>query len=306
MVRSVKSGNWSDTATWSNKKVPHFSDSIQISHVVIADAPIYVDIHARLLVDSVGAICGDQLMEVGSMVSVANYGLIKLRSLKLYGIFDQYGEMHLSEFAHVIGGRLSCFGSMIVGIANFDCTVEEVLELVTVAVPCDEPVASVKHLTVAEKELHFAVDEKSIGKVEWSFGDGVQSTEREGKHIYEQAGIYPVSLLCENDCGIDTLVSEVSIVDGNVDVVCESEDTHARIFPNPNAGKFVLEMNLCREQAVRIQIISTSGLVFWTKDLPPSQVIHENIGVETLAAGMYLLLVQTEEKVVSERMVIAK
>jgi PKD repeat protein len=45
----------------------------------------------------------------------------------------------------------------------------------------------------------------------WHFGDGVTTNEPYPAHTYEHGGTYPVSLIVENICGIDTMIQLVTV-----------------------------------------------------------------------------------------------
>ncbi|MEP7195460.1 MAG: PKD domain-containing protein [Saprospiraceae bacterium] len=48
-------------------------------------------------------------------------------------------------------------------------------------------------------------------KYQWSFGDGVKSTEKNPTHVFPGSGKYKVCLISDNTCGLDTLCKDLEI-----------------------------------------------------------------------------------------------
>ncbi len=65
-----------------------------------------------------------------------------------------------------------------------------------------------------QDSLDFAFNDTSIysvDSVKWDFGDGNGSTMFDPMHSYDEAGVYPVTLIAYNHCGTDTLTQDVFI-----------------------------------------------------------------------------------------------
>lgn len=74
----------------------------------------------------------------------------------------------------------------------------------------------------------------------WDFGDGTSSTDINPVHTYETSGTYTVSQTVTNACGASTLQQTVVVVLVGTNEAAWLEQF--RLFPNPNAGYFTLEM----------------------------------------------------------------
>ncbi len=59
----------------------------------------------------------------------------------------------------------------------------------------------------------------------WNFGDGITSTATNPSHIYNNDGIYTVTLICSNNCGIDTSIVSLTISTRTVSLFSISKDT---------------------------------------------------------------------------------
>lgn len=77
--------------------------------------------------------------------------------------------------------------------------------------PVDEPVQA--HFTMVQNglEVQFTNTSTRGEAFEWSFGDGIVSTEVDPMHVYGGTGTYPVDLIASNSCVSDTLTVLVEL-----------------------------------------------------------------------------------------------
>lgn len=132
----------------------------------------------------------------------------------------------------------------------------------------------------------------------WNFGDGtLPSTDPNPVHTYTQSGTYTVTLTAINLCGASSLEQMVQVV-----VSGSSEPgwlEQFRVYPNPNAGAFTVEMQGLPQDEVKFtlfnaigQLISSETAGFGTGNL------KRNFDYPGLPAGVYTLGVQAGERVV--------
>jgi PKD repeat protein len=98
----------------------------------------------------------------------------------------------------------------------------------------------------------------------WDFGDGTTSNEANPVHTYAATGSYTVQLTAVNACGASTIQQTVT-----VDVVGAGEATwlqNFRVYPNPNAGVFTVELNGEPASAIEFTLYNALG----------QQLIREN------------------------------
>lgn len=71
----------------------------------------------------------------------------------------------------------------------------------------------------AQNEYSFTFSNQSLNADSylWNFGDGTQSTEAQPTHLYEDAGVYEVSLLASNDCFSTQITHSVVITSDEVE-----------------------------------------------------------------------------------------
>lgn len=91
----------------------------------------------------------------------------------------------------------------------------------------------------------------------WDFGDGATSTEANPTHTYSQSGTYTVTLTVSNECGAVTIQKQVTVTTVSVDIP-EWVDGFT-VFPNPNDGRFTVEMKGKSNDPIRFELFNSIG-----------------------------------------------
>jgi hypothetical protein len=73
----------------------------------------------------------------------------------------------------------------------------------------------------------------------WNFGDSQTSSETNPTHTYAAGGTYTVTLIASSQCSADTISQTIGLVSAGEPAWLN----HFRLFPNPNEGVFILEIN---------------------------------------------------------------
>ena len=97
-----------------------------------------------------------------------------------------------------------------------------------------QPISAFQYSTVFQDIVFSNVSLNSDSSY-WSFGDGNYSTLYEPWHNYTALGVYTVSLISYNLCGIDTATDQIVISSLSVN---ETEKQSIFISPNPSKGIF--------------------------------------------------------------------
>jgi hypothetical protein len=87
----------------------------------------------------------------------------------------------------------------------------------------------------------------------WNFGDGTTSTQENPTHTYAVSGNYQVSLIASSPCGADT----TTLLFTGADQAAWLE--HLRIFPNPNAGHFTVELEGEPQESLVFTLFDAAG-----------------------------------------------
>jgi PKD repeat protein len=129
----------------------------------------------------------------------------------------------------------------------------------------------------------------------WDLGDGNTSDQFQPVHTYAVSGNYLVTHIVTNACGSDTIANTV-----NVSLTAVEEGMAAgkvSVFPNPNSGQFVLQLNEAGGEEVSWAITDLQGrIVLESTQTLRNQAHQEVIDLTTQPTGMYLLRVQVGRK----------
>jgi PKD repeat protein len=106
----------------------------------------------------------------------------------------------------------------------------------------------------------------------WDFGDGTTSTLQNPTHVYDVIGTYTVTLTSYNHNCSASITSIVVVKQSSVGINDLSiSDYKLQIYPNPNDGKFTLQIENCPECMQQIEDITILNIlgkeVFHTSDI---------------------------------------
>lgn len=136
----------------------------------------------------------------------------------------------------------------------------------------------------------------------WNFGDGSLSSEKDPRHTYAANGTYTVTLYANNNCGQKSKSIQITIT------TVATEETFAdkfSLYPNPNDGSFVLEMQGGKQEAYKVKIYTFLGGLVEERSVQTSasgQKEYFELGL--MPKGVYLLELFNDGKVVRTRFII--
>jgi len=123
----------------------------------------------------------------------------------------------------------------------------------------------------------------------WDFGDGQTSTETNPLHTYTMSGPYPVTLIAYGPCGADTFIN--TIVEANE----PSWLTRFRLFPNPNAGVFSLEITGEPHDELAVAFFHSTGQLIERQMFDfQTGALQRRLEFGDLQPGIYLLQIQAK------------
>ncbi len=147
--------------------------------------------------------------------------------------------------------------------------------------------------TQDEATVSFVNISQNAATYVWDFGDGETSTASNAVHTYAASGDYLVQLIATNACGSDTISKEIGIL-----LVSAGEVTRNIVFnlyPNPNSGRFTLELEATPVPLAELKIFDALGQIVYTETIGfQSGQLQKAIGLERLSAGVYWLSIKTQ------------
>ncbi|MCC7244239.1 MAG: PKD domain-containing protein, partial [Saprospiraceae bacterium] len=129
----------------------------------------------------------------------------------------------------------------------------------------------------------------------WNFGDGSMSSEANPQHVYTANGSYTVTLTAINTCGASTLQQTITVIVSGVNQA--DWLTTFRVYPNPSAGVFKVEMSALPASEVEFALFSILGqsLNVQYADFTSGRLNH-TLMYEHLPAGVYNLRLRAGDR----------
>ena len=145
--------------------------------------------------------------------------------------------------------------------------------------------------TVNGGVVNFSNSAQGATDYAWNFGDGSTSTEKDPVHIYTTSGSYTVGLTVTNACGTSTLQQTVVVI---VVGIHETPWLHQfRLFPNPNSGRFTVDMQGSPDSSVEFALFNSLGQLIFTEfeDFSVGQ-LTKTFDFNQLPSAVYSLRIQ--------------
>ncbi len=139
-----------------------------------------------------------------------------------------------------------------------------------------------------------------ISTYSWTLGDGTSSNEKHPTNIYYLTGTYEIQLTVENGNCTDTLTKSIEVVNQQEEeVVFEDLPNGIRIlsskvYPNPTTGLLTLEALLNQSSEITLRLFDFNGKMIMM-DEAQGQVLQKQINLESLPAGIYFLVLNTQD-----------
>jgi PKD repeat protein len=138
----------------------------------------------------------------------------------------------------------------------------------------------------------------------WDFGDGTVSNNANPKHAYNTAGLYTIKLKVCNGNVCDSIIKQNLVQVLSADIREEQQQNKVQLYPNPNNGNFSIKIERVTNEAMQMQIMSTSGKVVYSEQIYSGGSYYQNINLQHLAKGIYYLRLQNSQQIIDVKKII--
>lgn len=179
-------------------------------------------------------------------------------------------------------------------------------ETVTTPITIDENTASFFGYYATGLSVEFTDLSSNATTHSWNFGDGGNAGSPNPVHNYAADGTYTVELTVNGPCGTDLYFLNITISSninaGNLGID-ENSDIELSIFPNPATDVVNIGYQMLEGSDFTMELISFNGAVV-SKSVIPNELSGEfQFDISQLAAGMYTLKFNINDKIVVKRFV---
>ena len=111
-----------------------------------------------------------------------------------------------------------------------------------------------------------------------------------------------------NDCGNGPVSSTLEVSIDNTFGIGENElNVGVAVFPNPNNGTFTVKLSSESNETVKLSIRSIVGEVVYTEEqITVNGEFVKTIDLSNFAEGIYFLMLENNNKVLTEKIIIQK
>ncbi|MBW8050912.1 MAG: T9SS type A sorting domain-containing protein [Cytophagales bacterium] len=162
----------------------------------------------------------------------------------------------------------------------------------SVTISCPVPVAKFGYNVTFSTVSFFDSSSNAVSWF-WNFGDGNTDNIASPLNIYSLVdSAYYVCLTVTSVCGKDsTICDSVTVILTGIDQSLFSK-YQLKVYPNPNAGAFVIELNLPNVQNVEVALFNASGKLIYNENIKQlSGTFRKEIKLKDHSRGIYYLQV---------------
>lgn len=139
----------------------------------------------------------------------------------------------------------------------------------------------------------------------WEFGDGSISVEENPSYVFQNPGIYTVSLTAMHPSGcVAYATMQIEVTDSSISSTSNpfSEEDLVLVYPNPTTGELNIELKNSKEIIEGVKIYTGLGILIKNIENIQDYQFQLNLGVET--PGIYFLTIETENKIMVRKLVL--
>jgi PKD repeat protein len=135
---------------------------------------------------------------------------------------------------------------------------------------------------------------------EWNFGDGVTKIGPVVSYNFQKDGIYDVQLKALSMDGVSESTKQVVVMKSvaTTDVINKSE---VDLYPNPAKEIIRIDFKNPAEGTLKVEIKSLSGRSVYIEQITNDGSSHADINIQNLNAGMYVLRISNDQRIIGER-----
>lgn len=139
----------------------------------------------------------------------------------------------------------------------------------------------------------------------WDFGDGTALNPTVNPtHVYSETGTYTITLTAINYNCTTTTTQSIVVVEFGVGMEEVMVDDNLTIYPNPNTGQFVVDLQLNEASEVLIKLNNTLGQEVYLNKVPKQQHWRKEFDLSLHVKGVYVLSISTNKGILQRRIIL--
>lgn len=123
------------------------------------------------------------------------------------------------------------------------------------------------------------------------------SSDAEVQITWNQGFLGNVSLSAKavNDCGESNTSGLKNILVDRTNSINENSAYALHIYPNPNDGKFTINLNAVAKDKLSVRIVNIYDVEIYSENLTTNGIVNHELQLNTIKSGVYLLLIEGKQ-----------
>jgi len=160
----------------------------------------------------------------------------------------------------------------------------------------DLPTASFQYVSTTVLDYSFTNTSFDASSYKWDFGDGNISDLENPTHSYAGPGTYLITLEATNGCGTEIWTEEITIEE-STSVLGIDFLSSIHIYPNPNSGNFILNLESKKTNLASISIFNVLGQKIQEDKIQLNAGTNTRaLSIENATSGAYFMIIRSGEQ----------
>jgi PKD repeat protein len=165
-----------------------------------------------------------------------------------------------------------------------------------------DPVASFTYTQINNYTVNFTSTSTNASTYNWIISDNTIGTQANAAFNFPSEGTYTVTLIVTNSCGADTATQQVVVIKTGINETAVLSAFN--LYPNPANNQVTLQLNAVKTINGTVKVVTPMGQIVAEEVVKFNGQYNKTFDIATLARGIYSIVITTEGKSFSRKLVV--
>lgn len=165
-----------------------------------------------------------------------------------------------------------------------------------------DPVASFTYTQINNYTVNFTSTSSNASTYNWIISDNTIGTQSNAAFNFPSEGTYTVTLIVTNSCGADTATQQVVVIKTGINETAVLSAFN--LYPNPANNQVTLQLNAIKPINGTVKVVTPMGQIVAEEVVKFNGQYNKTFDIATLARGIYSIVITTEGKSFSRKLVV--
>jgi hypothetical protein len=166
----------------------------------------------------------------------------------------------------------------------------------------NDPVANFSYTQIDNYTVDFTSTGSGATTYNWIISDNTVGNSSNLSYDFPSEGTYSVTLIVTNACGSDTIV--IPVIVAKVGLNESAVFTAFDLFPNPASNQVMLQLSAVKPVNGVIKVVTPMGQIVAEDVVKFNGSFNKTFDITNLARGIYSIVITTEGKSFSRKLVV--